>query len=109
MAVVNVTPANSSIDGFTPTSYTLLAADQYDIANDGRILVLVTGGAASSVITFVTGGTVGGLAVSDKTLTLPAGERRLVGPFPVSPYNNAQGKLRITSDTSDCTLIAIKV
>lgn len=108
MAVVNIAPSTPNINGSIPTVYTLDSDDQYDFVNDGRIVLYLTGGAANSVITFQTGGTVAGLAVADKTLNLAASARRLVGPFPTAPYNNDQGKVRVTSNTDDCTLIAIK-
>lgn len=58
-----------------------------------------THSAASRTLTFVTTKTIDDeldLAVDDPTVTLAAGARKQIGPFPASIYNSAAGKVSVT-------------
>jgi hypothetical protein len=57
-------------------------------ANDGKVMIVAqNSGASSYTLTFTTQKTIDGLAIPDLTITIPAGEFALVGPFPKSVYN----------------------
>jgi hypothetical protein len=56
--------------------------------NDGStILVIKNGGGSPITLTCVTTITIDGLAVTDLTATIGAGETRAVGPFPTNYYS----------------------
>jgi len=50
------------------------------------------------VITIITPNTVDGLAVADRTVNVPSGQERLIGPFPANVYNGGAGKVTLTYD-----------
>lgn len=58
-------------------------ADGHMFANRGREFLEVENvGAAARVVTVVTPRTIGGLDVAELVVNVPAGGRRLIGPFP---------------------------
>lgn len=76
-------------------------ADGHSVANDGRIIMVVrNSGAGSHTISALTPGTVDGNAVADLSITVAAGVTRIVGPFPTSVYNQADGALYVDFDAS---------
>lgn len=69
-------------------AYSSANADGHSVQNTGRECVhVVNGGGGAITVTIQTPGTVDGLAVSDRTVSVPAGEDRIIGPFPVRDYN----------------------
>lgn len=48
------------------------------VDNGRRVLVVVNGDASDKTVTLPTPGTVGGLAIADRTVTVTAGERRYI-------------------------------
>jgi len=65
--------------------------------------------ASSKDITFATPAEVDGLAVADRVVSIPAGEDRMIGPFPASTYNDTAGKVQITySAVTSVTIAVIK-
>lgn len=78
-----------------------------EFVNTGNEYVeLVNGSASPIVATFVTQATVDGLPVDDRTVTIPAGERRKVG-FWTGAYNDDETKVQITYDGVDTLTIGI--
>jgi hypothetical protein len=67
----------------------LNTADTFQFANTGReILHFKKSGATDCVVTIVTPQTVDGLAVADRTVTVPATTGDvMIGPFPPAMYN----------------------
>lgn len=67
----------------------LNTADTFQFANSGReILHFKKSGATDCVVTIATPQTVDGLAVADRTVTVPATSGDvMVGPFPPALYN----------------------
>lgn len=96
-------------NGLKPTFKSDMGADTYYFANSGRTLLYVrnTGGSAS-VVTLVTTKTVDGLAVADRTHTVPAttGDNFL-GPYPTTTYNNATGEIGFTLTNPGDTEVAV--
>ena len=91
-------------DGVQPT-YNSVAGGGDEFSNDGRIVIHVKNDNASACnVTIVTPATVDGLAVSDRVVTVPAGEERIIGPFPQTTYSDANGIVSLTwSITSSVT------
>lgn len=81
--------------------------DQF--ANTGREFVRIDNGGGSAVtVTVTTPQTVDGLAVADRTVSVPAGETRLVGPFPTANYNDASGRVQLAySGVTSVTVAAL--
>jgi len=82
-------------------------------ANDGRKLLLVehTNGAGSDVtLSVAITKDVDGVSVGTKDITIAAGTRHLLGPFPTDIYNDADGQVSLTySDATDIEVAVIDV
>lgn len=92
MARTTLAVQTISRDGITP-SFTAANVDGHEINNSGRMFLYVKNGDASPItVTIVTPGTVDGLAVADKTVTVPATDEEVIGPFPPQYYNQAPGE-----------------
>ena len=107
MAVL--TAAAVSRDGVDPAPVAADAAGD-EFTNTGKeFLYVENSGAGSIVITITTQQTVDGLAVPDRTVTIPAGGIRLIGPFPGTIYNRsaAERVVDVESDTPADTLIRV--
>ena len=92
-----------------PTQTSAVVADYHKFLNDGRTFLFLIGGTADCLLTVQTPGTVDGLAIDDVTFTVPLGatEFRMMGPFPPSIYNQADGKVYI--DWQDANVANVKV
>lgn len=72
-----------------------VAGDEF--VNTGvEYLEVINGSGAGITVTIATPNTVDGLAVTDRTVTIAAGARQKIGPFPTSIYNNANSKVSVT-------------
>jgi len=99
MSDVTLTPQDLAATGITP-SYTgsLLTTNTYLVRNNGKMFLhFKKAGAGDCVVTIQTPPTVGGLAVAEQTVTVPAttGDK-MIGPFPPSIYNSSTGDLKFT-------------
>ncbi len=94
--------------GIDPThSGSLSVSDNYQTPNNGRLFIYVTnGGGGTSVVTIATPGTVDGLAVADRTVSIGTGEDAMIGPFPPHIYNNANGEIDVSFDVITSVTIA---
>ncbi len=108
MADRRLTPDKVTAAGITPTALTnILVADTHQVANDGRMMFrAVKAAAVDAVFTVTTPGAVGGNAIADLTVTVPASSGiKVFGPFPPSIYNNSSGDLEFSvSDVDTLTL-----
>lgn len=79
------------------------------IVNDGRTAFYVANGSGSSItVTLDIVQTIDGQSVADRTVAIPAGEARIIGPFPSAPYNSADKLVTITfSSVTTVTVAAI--
>jgi len=91
---------------FTANKTAATASNNYYIPNDGRVLLIAQAGASANV-TVVTPATVDGLAVTDNVIALANANVRVFGPFPPSVYNDAQGRLLVTTSAA-CDLLAVR-
>lgn len=88
-------------------SYTDIGADGVKFKNTGKEFIIVKRDAAStSTITITTPITIDGLAVTDLTVAMAAGDsavqEKILGPFPTQYYNNEGGYVYVSStDAND--------
>lgn len=62
-----------------------------DKLRPGQVLLVKNGSASPLTLTIETGGTTDGLAIADPTITIPAGQDYLVGPFDTGSYPQISG------------------
>lgn len=68
-----------------------------DFVNSGiELLYIKNADASPKTVTIVTPATQDALAVADRAVVVPAGNEMLIGPFPTSIYNDANGKVSLT-------------
>lgn len=107
---------NATKLGFEPT-FAAVAAGGDEFVNDGKTLLefVNSSGANAYTITVATPATIEGLAVADVAVSMQAGvgERRVVGPFPINAFNDANGKVQITytgtAPATDLTVAVIRL
>lgn len=90
MARTVLTSQTTNRSGLT-VSYTAGdAANGHEFNNDGetKIVHVKNGGVGTLTITIPTPGTVDGLAIADRTVTVGAGVEMFIGPFKNSRYGN---------------------
>lgn len=68
-------------------AYVAAEADGNSFNNTGREMLHVKNGATDVVVTVQVPRTVDGQAVTARTVTVPATEERMIGPFPPSIFN----------------------
>ena len=77
--------------GLEPT-FSAANADGHEFSNHGRTFIQAFNGGGSDIEhTFATPGTVDGLAIAELVVDIPAGEDRIIGPFPPETYNTEEG------------------
>lgn len=65
--------------------------------NDGRTYLDVLNGSGVAItVTVVTQMTVDGKAVADDAISVGAGARKKIGPWPPSIYNDVNGRVQVT-------------
>ena len=92
--VIRTSPGNPG------TLAAAVAANNAEFLNDGRTLLAVLNAATAAEITLITPGTVDGIAIGDRAITVPIHATRvmLLGPFPPGVYNNSSGMVQIDLD-----------
>lgn len=89
--------------GVAPPAQTngdLTNGNQLDF-NDGRIIVeVISTDAGAQSVTVVTPGSVGGFAIADNVVAVPAGATRIIGPLSPSTYNQSDGSVRVNPSVS---------
>lgn len=105
------------IGGLTP-SYAACAAGGDVVTNDdGKTFLHVKNSSGGSLTVTVTAqstsvntGTHGTLTVSNVAIAIPAGQERMIGPFPKQAYNNSSKQLAITySGVTSLTIAAVYI
>ena len=96
--------------GLNPSLSAGDSANGHEFVNDGKTYVeVVNGGGSPIVVTIPTPGSIDGLAIADRTVSVPAGETRKIGPFP-NTYNQSGGLVYIDlDDDTSVTLGAFKL
>jgi hypothetical protein len=108
MARTALNPTSITINGVAPT----LAAANVDgiwIQNKGREYIHVLNGSGAPItVTVVTAKTAEGRAIADDTVTIPAGQARLIGPFRHNLHDNpAPDKGKVFINFSSVTTVTI--
>ncbi len=95
LAVQSAGPA-----GVTPTRNAIASGNDYKVRNNGRIALLFEKtGAGDATITIVTPATLGGLAVTDQVITVPATTGDVTAAkFPPAIYNDGNGNLSFSTN-----------
>jgi len=98
MANVAVTPQQIDNDGLAVTYQTPNAVDTYQVPHtDETFLHFKKTGAGACTVTVSTPATQAGLAVSDRTINVPATTGDVMaGPFPAALFRDSDGKLNVT-------------
>lgn len=101
-------------DGLNATYTTPAAAGANEgvaFPNTGRETMHVKNASAGAVtLTIPTPLTIDGLAVADRTVSVPAGGDRFIGPFPGEYYNQSDGHVYVEfSAVASVSVAAIKV
>jgi hypothetical protein len=74
-------------------------------ANTGKEFIEIRTAGTAATVTFVTPNTVGGLAIADQAVVMPATGTTLCGPFAPGLYNDSSGNVGITyNGTAGVTL-----
>lgn len=98
--------------GLTPSYAAGSATDTYLIPNNGRVFLHVKKtGAGDCTVTVVTPNTTDTLALADYTATVLAtvGDK-MIGPFPMSIYNNSAGQIAVTfSEVTGLTFAVLRL
>jgi len=111
LTIQNVTEA-----GIDPTMESAAAGGDAAL-NDGRVILLINNGDASSHTVTVTAQTTsfddqqyGDATKSDASILVPAGSEALIGPFAPQAFNDSNGDIQITYDAvTSMTIAALKI
>jgi hypothetical protein len=108
MAATALTVQNIVRTGLNPT-FSAANADGHYFTNDGKktFIYVKNGSGGSITVTLDITQTVDGQEVTDRTVAIPAGEERVIGPFPVA-YYGASANITFSGVTS-LTIAAMKV
>lgn len=113
MARTDLAVQEITIAGLDP-AYTAANVDGHAVVNQRRAFLHVKNGSAASVtVTVVTPLTVGGRAVADDAVAIPASGERMIGPFDPSVHNGTgvdKGKVHVDfSAVTSVTVAALAV
>lgn len=99
MGDIRLTPQDLTTAGITVTRTAISATDTYQVKNDGQVILnFRKTGAGVATITVITPETRDGLAVTDRTFSVPATTGDVAaGPFPPVTYNNSSGDVEFTA------------
>jgi len=79
----------------------------FTFPNDGHTLLIVQNDSGALALVFDTPGTVDGLAIAQRTVTVATLEQWVIGPFPTAIYNNAQDLVTVTPDKGLTSAVAV--
>ncbi len=113
MALVRQVPEQVVRGGLAATYLgSLSASNTYQVANNGRVILhFKKSGAGACTVTITTPGTIDGLAVTDRTVNVPATTGDVfIGPFPQTIYNNGINDVEYTlSEVTGLTVAVLRV
>lgn len=111
MARTDLSVQQMSQSGITP-SYTAAIADGHMFYNGEATFIHIKNTGTEKTLTIQTPGSVDGLAIADRTVTIPAttGDK-MIGPFRAGVYNQISGadKGKIYIDYSSETAVTVAI
>ncbi len=107
MATLTVKSPARAANSF-PEESAAVGGDEF-VNTGSELLIIENGDAASMTLTVVTQIMVDGEDLDDKEISVPAGERHLLGPWPENVYNDENGKVQLTySSVTSLTVGVLK-
>lgn len=110
MARTALTVNEAAAGGIRADGGTAGTADGHYFANSGEeVVVIENSGAGSHTVTIPTPRTVEGLAVSEQTVVIPAGQVFMAGPFEPNTFNNTgadRGRVFVDYDATPEELLS---
>ena len=94
------------VRGGLTAGYTAMEASGVAFANEGRSILHVKNLTGGATLTVVTPNTVDGLAIADRTVTIPANTETFVGPFQPGVYNQSTDVVYVDVTTAGSVSIA---
>lgn len=109
MADVDLTPQTVDRDGITESFTTLNEVDTYHVRITRRtILHFKNTNAGAATVTLVTPGNVGGMAIEDPTVSIPASTGDImVAAEPLFAFADGGGELSFTQDLATGVEVAV--
>lgn len=96
-----ITVVQATRDGVAPPSEVDGTSDMEIPSNDGNVILVARNPSGSDAsISFIPAATVLGVALATVTRTVPAGETRLLGPWPPVIYNDETDAVAVSAATS---------
>jgi hypothetical protein len=95
MAASALTPTQITRAGIVDTLSAANVDGNY-FANTGREWIEVLNGSGGSINVIFAGVTDGITVATLKTIAVAAGVRKKIGPFPSTPYSDADGRVQVT-------------
>ena len=96
MTVYRPGRAAASAANYTDNKTAATSGNNYNIANDGKTLLVAECTAGGTVTVSTPNSAFDGLAVTDLALTATAAKILFWGPFPPINYNNGSGEMVVT-------------
>ncbi|NSW92320.1 MAG: hypothetical protein HPY74_16910 [Firmicutes bacterium] len=108
MATLNVQQSN--LTGLTP-SYSAADVQGDEFVNSGKAVLHIKNGGVSQITVTVNSQTKCSFGFDhDVTVDVPAGEERIIGPFPKTRFDDANKKVQISySDVTNVTIAVLEV
>lgn len=108
--MATLTKQNVVLTGLNP-SFVAAAAGGDEFLNSGRAFIYVKNGGGSSInVTVDSQAPCSQGYDHDAVVAIPAGEERMIGPFPKDRFNDASEKVQITySGVTSVTIAVIEV
>jgi hypothetical protein len=110
MALLTATTlARAGVDPVPSAAADVLGDEVLNPSGDAYFIVKNGGGSGITVTLPIRATGPDGATVTNPTVTVPAAGTRIIGPFPVSIYNDASGKAKITySGVTSVTVLAVR-
>lgn len=107
MAILTVLPASrAGVEVLLAGVPCAVGGDSFP--NTGQEIAIFSNSSGAPIdVTIVSQATIGGLAVADQVVAVPASGQRAIGPFPVGIYNDANSRAQMTY--SDVTTLAVAI
>lgn len=111
MARTTVTIQTLVNSGITPSYNAATVTDGDAFTNDGNTFIHVLNAGAEKTLTIQTPVTVGGIAVAEVTVTIPATTgTKLIGPFETTIFNQSDGRVYLDwSAVTGVTFAVVKM